>query len=107
MFDGRIVAAGATYSPDSPGSFALAWYNNTDDRFDVHLQGETSGRSLGLNSMTGEGLFADWGSGYTLAGTGRLRVRGCKINMEDRGADYTLSAKVNHCALAGKTTLQL
>lgn len=105
--DNRILVAGATSTPTTGSGFALARYNNTDDRFDMHLQGDNSGCVLRLNSTTGEYLFTDCDSGYSLAGTAALRVRGCKIFIEDTGADYILSAKVNSCALTGKTSLQV
>lgn len=107
MPDGRIVAGGVTYYPGTSGYFALARYANADDRFDVHLNDEAKGRSLGLNSMTGEYLFTDCNSGLRLAGIGQLQLRGCKIIFEDSGADYTLSGKINRCALTGKATLEV
>src|SRR5215471_678940 len=105
--DGRIVAAGATYSPEAGSGFALARYNNADDRFDIHLQGENNSCLLRLNSTTGEYLFIDCDSGFTLAGKGTLRVRRCKIFVEDNGGDFSLSAKVKSCALTAKISLEV
>jgi uncharacterized delta-60 repeat protein len=105
--DGRIVAGGETYSPGSGSGFALARYNNADDRFDVHLRDDNGRCLLRLNSTTGEYQFTDCDSGFTLAGTGALRVRGCKMNLEDSGAGYSLWAKVNTCALTGRASLQV
>jgi uncharacterized delta-60 repeat protein len=105
--DGRIVAAGETYSPGAGSGFALARYNNADDHFDVHLRDDNGRCLLRLNSTTGEYLFTDCDSGFTLAGTGALRVRGCKMNLEDSGPGYSLWAKVNTCALTGRASLQV
>lgn len=105
--DGRIVAAGATYGPEFFSGFALARYNNADDRFDLHLQGENNSCLLRLNSTTGEYLFTDCESGFTLAGMGTLRVRRCKFFLEDNGADFSLSAKVNNCTLTAKISLEV
>jgi len=105
--DGRIVAAGATYGPEFWSGFALARYNNADDRFDLHLQGENNSCLLRLNSTTGEYLFTDCDSGFTLAGKGTLRLRRCKINLEDSGADFSLSVKVKSCALTAKISLEI
>ena len=105
--DGRIVAAGETFGPGASSGFALARYNNAEDHFDSHLRSDDGRRLLRLNSTTGEYLFMDCDSGFTLGGTGALRVRGCKIILEDSGADYSLSAKVNTCALTGRASLQV
>jgi uncharacterized delta-60 repeat protein len=105
--DGRIIAAGATYGPEFFSGFALARYNNADDRFDLHLQGKNNSCLLRLNSTTGEYLFTDCDSGFTLAGKGTLRLRRCKINLEDSGSDFSLSVKVKSCALTAKISLEI
>jgi len=42
-----------------------------------------------------------------LAGKGTLRLRRCKINLEDSGADFSLSVKVKSCALTAKISLEI
>lgn len=106
--DGKIVAAGYSYKADGVPSFALARYDAGDitaKTFDRHLHDDNS--LLEFDSTSGDYRFTECSTGFTLSGTGRVKVRSCKIELSDSTADYSLKAKVKLCANTGKVSVDV
>lgn len=106
--DGKVVIGGAAYDAQSGNGFALARYDVvgfSTKAFDTHVQSDTS--LLQFDSVTGEYSFTDCNTGFTLDGTGRLKLHGCKLVLQDSGDDFDLWAKVDICANSGKTSIQV
>lgn len=106
--DGRIVAAGSAFDQVTGSAFALARYlvaGFSNKTFDMHLQKD--GSLLQFDSETGDYSFTDCASGFTLEGTGTIKLKGCKLILRDGSNEFDLSAKINLCTNSGKSSIQL
>jgi uncharacterized delta-60 repeat protein len=106
--DGKIVAAGESYDQHAGSGFALARYDagdTTTKTFDTQLHDDNS--LLEFDSISGDYRFTDCATGFTLTGAGIVKVRSCKIELRDSGADYSLKAKVRICGNTGKASVDV
>lgn len=74
--------------------------------FDLRIQDDGSGEMLKIDSTTGDYLFTNC-NGFTLGGTGRLRIRGCMLTLEDSRPDRRLQVKVDTCSKKASAALQI
>ncbi|HEX5732275.1 MAG TPA: delta-60 repeat domain-containing protein [Blastocatellia bacterium] len=102
--DGKLIAAGSSTRPtaedvDGVGSdFALARYNNINtSSFDICIKDDSNGNMLQIDSLTGEYKFTACSASLNLAGTGSVKVKGCKITLKHAAIDRTISVTINSC----------
>jgi uncharacterized delta-60 repeat protein len=105
--DGKIVAAGSTFSIQTENDFALARYNNSES-FDVCLQDTTSGDWLKFSSTTGYYVFEGCGSSpFSLSGKGSVRTVNGVVFLTDNKPDRKLSAGLVSGQLTGRATIMI
>lgn len=110
---GRIIAVGGDLIPDpqQPGATlfdsALVRYLGDATGFDICIQDDRNGNLLRFNSETGDYQFTDCRKGFTLSGRGAVRIRACKVELQDFGPDRNLSVLANTCTHIGTVSLQV
>ncbi|MEN3332374.1 MAG: hypothetical protein V7641_1739 [Blastocatellia bacterium] len=104
--NGRLIVAGTVLLP-AGSDMALAGYDTGFDAFDLCIQDDVSGNHLKFSSATGEYQFVNCRKRIIVTGKGVVRVRGCKIELQDIQTDRNLSARLSPCARSGRATLRL
>jgi uncharacterized delta-60 repeat protein len=92
--DGKLVAAGVATSPSGGFDFAVARYLNF--QFDVCLSDDQTGSFFRFNSVTGDYIFTDCVSGFTLSGRGSLKVSPCLIQLDDNSGKPGKGGRIVH-----------
>ena len=102
--DGKLIAAGHSSFPeaddvdDVKSDFALARYNNINvSSFDICIQDDSNGNMLQIDSLTGEYKFTACSASLILAGTGSVKVKGCKMTLKHTTADRNISVTIKSC----------
>jgi uncharacterized delta-60 repeat protein len=103
--DNKVVAAGVATSPSTGGDFAVARYVG-GATFDTCLQDDRNGNTLQYNSATGDYQFTNC-SGFTIAGTAKLKKKGSNITLEHDATDRRASVKVNTVAKKAQASIEL
>ena len=76
--------------------------------FDICLQDDSSGDFLQINSTTGDYQFIKCGpGGFTLSGTGTVRLRGSIVTLQQNGPDVRVSASIDNAAHRGVASIQV
>ena len=74
--------------------------------FDICLQDDRTGATLRFNSLTGDYFFASCSAGFTLAGRGRVKRKGCAVTL----SEPRVSATLDRCLIAprnrGRATIR-
>jgi uncharacterized delta-60 repeat protein len=105
--DGKVVLAGNVLGVQGFFDFALTRYEGDAPNFDICIQDDRNGNLLQFNSETGDYQFRDCRKGFTLAGRGTVRIRACKVELQDSGRDRSLTVLANTCTHVGAVSLQV
>lgn len=104
--DGKIILAGNSTSQGF-FDFALARYDGDGGSFNICLQDDRNGNVLQFNSETGDYQFKDCRKGFMFSGRGTVRIRACKVELQDFQRDRNLSVLANTCTHVGAVSLQV
>ncbi len=86
--DGKIIVAG----------FAGFTRSSSPQVFDFAiLRYDSNGNMLQINSLTGEYKFTACSASLILAGTGSVKVKGCKMTLKHTTADRNISVAIKSC----------
>jgi hypothetical protein len=106
--DRSIVAAGPAGDSFHNLDFAVACYQSAvvESKPDLLIQDEANATMLKVNTATGEYVFTSCRKGITLSGTGKVTVRGCKVDLQSLTSEHRVTAAINTCTHVGTATVK-
>jgi hypothetical protein len=72
----------------------------------ICLEDDSNGNILQLNTRTGDYLFRQCATGFTLAGKGAITICGCTITLQDPVADHNVIASIDTCQRRGQASVR-
>jgi uncharacterized delta-60 repeat protein/uncharacterized repeat protein (TIGR01451 family) len=104
--DNRVMVSSATADPNSLDNHFTA--TTSVIGFSASIQDDDTGDTLQFNSRTGSYLFTRCGAhGFSLSGTGTIRMDICNISLTDSTREHTVNAALNTCTSNGQAYLTL
>jgi uncharacterized delta-60 repeat protein len=102
--DGRVVAGGNAYDPETLADFALL--RLASDFFDSCVQGNNNGSVIQVNTQTGDYEFFNC-SGVTVTGKGKLLLKGSIIKIKHNTPDRIVRVKIDTFTKRASASIQL